>query len=246
MKDNFSGHAADYARYRPAYPQELMAHLAGIAPARQLAWDCATGNGQVAGMLAPLFNQVAATDISENQLKNAVLLPNISYKVEQAEESSLEDQTVDLIVVAQAVHWFDFERFYQEVRRVLKPNGIIAIIGYGLLKTHPSLDQVIGHLYSEVLDSYWDPERRYLDENYRTIPFPFQEVTVPPFSSSYTWTPDDLIGYLNTWSAVKHYEKQQGHNPVQLVEQQLREAFDGETTTVTFDILTRVGKLPTT
>lgn len=244
MKDNFSGHAADYARYRPAYPQELMAHLAGIAPAQQLAWDCATGNGQVAGMLATYFEQVTATDISENQLKNAVQLPNISYKVEQAENSSLPDQSVDLIVVAQAVHWFDFERFYQEVRRVLKPNGIIAIIGYGLLKTHPSLDQVIGHFYSKVLDGSWDPERNYLDEGYRTIPFPFQEVEVPPFSSSYTWTPDDLIGYLNTWSAVKHYEKQQGHNPVQLVEQQLREAFDGETATVNFDILTRIGKLP--
>ena len=244
MKDNFSGHAADYARYRPTYPQELIAYLAGIAPAQHLAWDCATGNGQVAGMLASLFDQVVATDISENQLKSAVQLPNISYKVEQAEKSSLTDQSVDLIVVAQAVHWFNFERFYQEVKRVLKPNGLIAVIGYGLLTTHPALDKVIKHFYSEVLNGYWDPERSYLDEGYRTIPFPFQEEEVPQFSSSYTWTPDDLIGYLNTWSAVKHYEKQQGHNPVQLVEQQIREAFEGETTTVTFDILTRVGKLP--
>ncbi|MCP2043094.1 class I SAM-dependent methyltransferase [Pontibacter sp. HSC-36F09] len=243
MKDNFSGHAADYARYRPTYPQELIAHLAGIAPARQLAWDCATGNGQVAGMLAPLFNQVVATDISENQLKNAMQLPNVSYRVEQAEQSSLTDQSVDLIVVAQAVHWFDFDQFYQEVKRVLKPEGVIAVIGYGLLKTHPALDKVIEHFYSDVLDGYWDPERNYLDEGYRTIPFPFEEIVLPKFSSSYTWTPDDLIGYLNTWSAVKHYEKQQGHNPVQQVEQQLREAFEGESATVTFEILTRVGKI---
>ncbi|PVY39979.1 ubiquinone/menaquinone biosynthesis C-methylase UbiE [Pontibacter virosus] len=243
MKDNFSGHAADYARYRPTYPQELIAHLAGIAPAQQLACDCATGNGQVAGMLAAHFNQVVATDISENQLKNAMQLPNITYKVEQAEQSSLSDRSVDLIVVAQAVHWFDFDRFYKEVERVLKPDGVIAVIGYGLLKTSLSLDKVIEHFYSKVLDGYWDPERRYLDEGYRTIPFPFEELELPKFSSSYAWTPDDLIGYLNTWSAVKHYEKQQGHNPVQLVEKQIREAFEGQTTTVTFDILTRVGKV---
>lgn len=244
VKDNFSGHAADYARYRPTYPQELMTHLAGLAPARQLAWDCATGNGQIARMLAPLFNQVVATDISENQLKNAAQLPNISYRVEQAENSSLPNQSADLIVVAQAVHWFDFDRFYQEVKRILKPDGVIAVIGYGLLSTHPSLDKVIRNFYNKVLDGYWDPERNYLDEGYRTIPFPFQELELPQFSSRYTWTPDDLIGYLNTWSAVKHYEKQQGHNPVQLVEKQLRDALEGETTTVTFNILSRVGKLP--
>lgn len=243
MKDNFSGHAADYARYRPTYPQELIVHLAGMTPDHQLAWDCATGNGQVAGMLATHFAEVVGTDISENQLKNAVQLPNITYKVEQAEQSSFSDHSVDLIVVAQAIHWFDFERFYQEVKRVLKPGGLIAVIGYGLLRTHPTLDNVIRHFYSKEVGPYWDPERRYLDENYRTIPLPFEEVTVPPFSSTYTWTPDDLIGYLNTWSAVKHYEKQQGQNPVQLVEQQLRDAFEGETTTVTFDILTRVGKV---
>ncbi|EJF11590.1 MULTISPECIES: class I SAM-dependent methyltransferase [Pontibacter] len=242
MKDNFSGHAVDYARYRPTYPPELIAQLASMAPAQQLAWDCATGNGQVAGMLASFFDQVVATDISENQLKNAVQLPNISYRVEQAEESSLPDHAVDLVVVAQAVHWFDFDRFYQEVKRVLKPDGLIAVIGYGLLSTHPSLDKVIRYFYSEVLDGYWDPERSYLDEDYRTIPFPFQEVQLPQFSSSYTWTPEDLIGYLNTWSAVKHYEKQQGHNPVQLVEKQLCAAFEAPTATITFNILTRVGK----
>ncbi|MBF8963365.1 class I SAM-dependent methyltransferase [Pontibacter sp. FD36] len=241
MKDNFSGHAADYARFRPTYPRELIAQLAGMAPARQLAWDCATGNGQVAGMLTSLFDQVVATDISENQLKNAVQLPNISYRVEQAEQASLPDHAVDLVVVAQAVHWFDFDRFYQEVKRVLKSDGLFAVIGYGLLSTNSSLDKVIRYFYSEVLDGYWDPERNYLDEGYRTIPFPFQEIELPQFSSSYTWSPEDLIGYLNTWSAVKHYEKQQGHNPVQLVEKQIREAFEGETTTVTFNILTRVG-----
>ncbi|WP_299990132.1 class I SAM-dependent methyltransferase [uncultured Pontibacter sp.] len=243
MKDNFSGHAADYARFRPTYPQELIAHLARLAPARQLAWDCATGNGQVAGMLASFFDQVVATDISENQLKNAVQQPNISYRVEQAEQASLPDHAMDLVVVAQAVHWFDFDRFYQEVERVLKPDGLIAVIGYGLLSTHSSLDKVIRYFYSEVLEGYWDPERSYLDEGYRTIPFPFQEVELPQFSSSYTWTPEDLIGYLNTWSAVKHYEKQQGHNPVQLIEKQIREAFERETTTVIFNILTRAGKV---
>jgi SAM-dependent methyltransferase len=242
MKDNFSGHAADYARYRPTYPHELITQLASMAPAQQLAWDCATGNGQVAAMLSPLFEQVVATDISEPQLRNAVQLPNIHYRVEQAEQSSLADQSADLIVVAQAVHWFDFDRFYHEVSRVLKPDGIIAVIGYDLLTTHPALDKVIQHFYSDVLGTYWDSERSYLDEGYRTIPFPFQELELPHYSSSYTWAPDELLHYLNTWSAVKHYEKKQGHNPVQQMEKQLCDAFEGQTITVTFDILTRVGK----
>lgn len=243
MKDNFSGHATDYARHRPSYPRELITHLVGLAPAHNLAWDCATGNGQVAGMLSEYFAAVVATDISEKQLRQAPQQPNIIYKVEQAEQSSLADGSVDLVVVAQAVHWFQFEQFYREVQRVLRPEGIIAVIGYGLIEIKPALDEVIEKLCNGILADFWDPERRYIDEDYRTIPFPFQELHIPEFTSSYSWTLEDLLGYLNTWSAVKHYEQQQGQNPVQLVEQELRERWGPqEQVDVRFRIISRIGK----
>lgn len=210
----------------------------------RLAWDCATGNGQVAGMLSEYFAEVVATDISEKQLDNAVQQQNITYKVEQAEQSSLKDNSVDLIVVAQAVHWFDFNPFYKEVQRVLRPEGIVALIGYGLIKTTPALDVVIEQLYSGMLGKYWDPERRYIDAGYRTIPFPFQELDMPQFAIHYTWTVEDLLGYLNTWSAAKHYEKQHQQNPVSLIEPELRAAWgEQEHVQVKFDMISRVGKV---
>ncbi|GHA65577.1 class I SAM-dependent methyltransferase [Pontibacter akesuensis] len=244
MKDNFSGHAADYAKYRPEYPQELITYLVSLAPAHQLAWDCATGNGQVAGMLSAYFAEVVATDISEKQLQNAVQQPNITYKVEQAEQSSLADASVDLVVVAQAVHWFEFEKFYQQVKRVLRQEGVLALIGYGLIHINPAVDEVIQKLYGGILEGYWDPERRYIDEAYRTIPFPFQELDMPPFEIKYNWTLETLLGYLNTWSAVKHYERQQGQNPVQLIEQELREKWGQQKQQeVKFNIIARIGKV---
>ncbi|RAU84351.1 class I SAM-dependent methyltransferase [Pontibacter arcticus] len=244
MKDNFSGHAADYAKFRPSYPRELIAHLVSIAPAHHLAWDCATGNGQVAVMLSEYFGQVIGTDISENQLKNATQHPNILYKTEQAENASFEDNSVDLVVVAQAVHWFNFDLFYAEAKRVLKPGGVIAILGYGLLKTQPKLDEVIHMLYDGLLSGYWDPERRYLDENYQTIPFPFEELNAPHFEMTYTWRFEELVGYLNTWSAVKHYEKANGQNPLELLHDELKATWgDEQTTEIRFEVLTRIGKV---
>ena len=244
MKDNFSGHAADYARYRPTYPHELISYLVSLAPAHHLAWDCATGNGQVAGMLSEYFAEVVATDISEKQIKNAIQKPNILYKVEPAEQSSLADASVDLVVVAQAVHWFEFDNFYAEVKRVLHPEGVLALIGYGLISVSPEVDKVIYKLYEDILGEYWDPERRYIDEDYRTIPFPFVELEVPHFNITSSWTFEQLIGYLNTWSAVKHYEQEHHNNPVQLVEQELREKWGAqEQIEIKFNIITRVGKV---
>lgn len=244
MKDRFSGHAADYAKFRPSYPQELFAYLVSLAPAHHLAWDCATGNGQVAGQLAEYFAAVVGTDISGNQLRNAVQKPNITYKVEQAEQASFADSSVDLVVVAQAVHWFEFELFYQQVKRVLRPEGIIAVISYGLLKTNTAIDETIERLYSLTLNKYWDFERSYIDENYRTIPFPFKELDAPCFAINYSWTIEELLGYLNTWSAVKNYQNENNHNPVAMLEQELRDKWgQQEKISITFDIITRIGKV---
>ncbi|MCK6693897.1 MAG: class I SAM-dependent methyltransferase [Thermoanaerobaculia bacterium] len=205
MKDNFSTQASLYARFRPAYPPELIRQLSDLAPARSAAWDCGTGNGQVALQLAEYFEQVYATDISEKQLGQAPPHPRIRYALEPAEHCSAPDRAFGLIVVAQAIHWFHFDLFYAQVRRVLKPGGVLAVVGYGLFRTDsPAVDHVIHQrFYKEITEPYWDPERRYLDEEYRTIPFPFDEIPMPEFSMRYRWTLPDVLGYLNTWSAVQ-------------------------------------------
>ena len=144
--------------------------------------------------------------------------------------------------MAQAVHWFNFKTFYNEVERVLKPNGIIAIIGYSLFKSNSKTDKLIHKFYKNIIGPFWDEERRYLDEKYQTIPFPFQEIETPAFQQEYQWSFDHLIGYLETWSAVKHYEKEKGENPVNLIKNELKTAF-GNKNKIVFPILLRLGKL---
>lgn len=242
MKDNFSTKSNEYAKFRPNYPSDLFEYLKTLLSEKQNAWDCGSGNGQVAVELASIFKQVYATDISEQQLKNAFQKENITYSKQPAEDADFEDDSFDLICVAQAIHWFDFERFYSEVKRTLKPEGIIAVLGYGLFKSDKETEKVILELYNNITGPYWDHERKYLDENYTTIPFPFQEIKVPTFERRLVWSFDQLIGYLKTWSAVKHYEKENRENPVDLISGDLKKAF-GTKGEVCFPILFRAGKL---
>lgn len=242
MKDNFSSKSSSYAKYRPTYPQELYQFLKEKLDKTEKAWDCGTGNGQVAAELTKFFKEVQATDISQQQLDNAVSQPNIHYSVQPAEKTSFPDNNFDLITVAQAIHWFKFQAFYKEVERVLKPKGIIAVIGYSLFKSNPETDEVILKFYHDIIGPFWDEERRYLDEKYKIIPFPFKEIESPVFEQEYQWTFNHLIGYLKTWSAVKHYEKANGENPVDLIEDELKTTF-GAKNKVVFPILFRSGKL---
>lgn len=242
MKDNFSSKSSSYAKYRPTYPQELYQFLKEKLDKTEKAWDCGTGNGQVAGALAKFFKEVQATDISQQQLDNAIRQPNIHYSVQAAEKTNFPDNSFDLITIAQAIHWFNFEAFYKEVARVLKPDGIIAVIGYSLFKSNPETDEVILKFYHDIVGPFWDEERKYLDKKYKTIPFPFIEIESPVFGQEYEWTFTHLIGYLKTWSAVKHYEKANGENPVDLIEEELKATF-GAKNKVVFPILIRLGKL---
>lgn len=242
MKDNFSSQAKLYAQFRPSYPQVFFDFLLPLVKNKNCVWDCATGNGQVASILADSFEKVYATDISQKQLDNAVQKANIIYKLEPAEQTSFANDIFDLITVGQAAHWFDFEKFYAEVIRVLRPGGVIAIFGYAFMRFNDNMDKVIGDFYSGNLDGYWDDERKYVDEDYKTIPFPFDEIKVPAFTSVYEWNVEQLIGYLNTWSAVQHYIKRNGNNPVDDVEKKIKSAWgSSETKQVTFPIIARVG-----
>ncbi|GGE55838.1 methyltransferase family protein [Pedobacter psychrotolerans] len=243
MKDNFSTQAAEYAIYRPKYPDNLYDFLFKLVTEKSAAWDCATGNGQVASVLAQHFQRVYATDISEKQLSQALPLPNVVYQVESSDQVNVPDQSFDLITVAQAIHWFNFDAFYSEVKRTLKPNGIVAVIGYGLMFIDKKVDQVIYKLYETILGKYWDSERRYIEEGYKTIPFPFEEITAPHFQIKTTWNFNQMIGYLNTWSSLQHYKKANDRNPLEYVMTELKEAWgDDAEKDVRFPVLLRVGK----
>jgi ubiquinone/menaquinone biosynthesis C-methylase UbiE len=243
MKDNFSNQSDKYLMYRPNYPAELFSFLLAQVPNKEAAWDCGTGNGQIAVELANHFDEVYATDISARQIENATPKQNVIYSVQPAESTYFADNTFDLITVAQAIHWFDFEEFYIEVKRVAKPQAIIAVIGYGLIKTFDDADAIIADFYFDTLGTFWDAERKYIDENYLTIPFPFQEIETPQLSNELQWDFEHLIGYLGTWSAVKHYTKSKGENPISLIEKKLKKCWGNETRSVRFDILLRVGKI---
>lgn len=243
MKDNFSAQAKSYARYRPDYSVDIIEYIASFIENRGIALDVATGNGQVAAKLAKYFNMVYATDISEKQLENAIQADNIVYKKERAEQTSFSNEMFDLITVAQAIHWFDFDAFYKEVYRILKPDGLFVVMGYGLFSTNPDSDRLIRHLHAGILGDYWDPERRYVDEGYKTIPFPFDEIEAQEFSETFTWSFDHLLGYIESWSAVQHYIKKNGSHPVDLIRDELKESWERGNDKATFPLLLRIGKL---
>ncbi len=243
-KDNFSLQSSDYARFRPQYPAALCTSLADLAPAREQAWDCGTGNGQFAVLLAEKFTRVFATDISAGQLGNAIHKPNITYRQESAENTSLPDHSCDLITVAQAIHWFDFELFYREVQRVARPGAIIAALGYSLFRTTPKLDEIVQYFYTQIVGPYWDPERKLIDEHYQTIPFPFEELPFPAFYMECQWNLEEMLGFFRSWSATQHYIKARHADPVDLIREKLGLAWpETEKISVRFDILARVGRV---
>lgn len=213
FKDHFSSQAPGYARYRPRYPDALFEWLAGLIPARGTAWDCGTGNGQAALGLAPHFHRVVATDPSAIQIARAGHAPNVEYRVAAAEASGLDAGSIDLVTIAQAIHWFDLERFHAEVRRVLKPGGAIAVWTYTLLDIEPCIDALVGDYYHNVIGRYWPPERQMVDDGYRSLPFPFEPIAAPPFEIRAEWSLAELLGYLRTWSATREYIKARGTDP---------------------------------
>lgn len=215
FKDHFSAAAAGYVRFRPGYPAGLFAWLASLAPDRGLAWDCGTGSGQAAAGLSAHFERVVASDPSRQQLARAEPRPNVEYRLAAAEASGLEAASVDLLTVAQALHWFDLERFYAEARRVLKPGGVIAAWTYTLLEASHGIGALLDDFHKNVVGPFWPPERRMVEDGYRSLPFPFEPIAAPPFEIRCEWTRDDLLGYLGTWSATRAYAREKGIDPLE-------------------------------
>lgn len=243
FKDHFSSHAASYAEYRPRYPAALFHWLAVVAPGTALAWDAGTGNGQVALGLVSRFARVRATDASEGQIEQAVAHPRISYAVAQY-ESGLEAQSADLVTAGQALHWFDADAFCREARRVLRPGGILAVFGYKYSKVTPDVDALVQHHLEMRLSQYWPPEHRTINDEYRGIALPIDELVPPPLELREDWSLAQYIGFLRTWSGTQRFIAARGEEQVLEFERALTEAW-GESArrAVRWELFVRAGEV---
>ena len=211
----FSSVAREYANFRPGYPPELFAWLARVAPRLDAVWDCGCGSGQASTALAAHFSIVHATDVAPEQIAAAKQHPKVKYSVAPAEHSGLPAASVDLVTVAQALHWFDVPAFYAEARRVARPGAVLAVWNYPRPRfVDAQLDGLFLDFYSGVVGPYWPPERRHIEANYTTLPFPFEELPHPEFALTLEWNLEQVLGYVSSWSATSRYRKDRGDDPV--------------------------------
>lgn len=244
FKDHFSQVAVGYAVHRPSYPAALVDVLARLALARRLAWDAGCGSGQLSRLLAGSFDRVAATDASPDQIAQATAHPRVEYRCAPAETSGVPDAAADLATAAQAAHWFDLPAYYAEVRRVVRPGGIVALISYGVVALG-DLDAIVRPFYRDTLAPHWPPERRHVDEGYRTLAFPFAELETPALEIRLEWNLEELIGYVRTWSAVWALERAEGSGPLTAFRQALADAWGPSEArrTVRWPLALRVGRV---
>ena len=226
-QDHFSEVAGAYATFRPHYPEALFEWLASITPRHEVAWDAGTGNGQAAVALARYFNRVLATDMSAEQVENANAHPKVEYRVAVAEESGAAAASIDLVTVAQALHWFDIHAFMAEVSRVLVPSGAIAAWTYGVVRAdEPDADRVLHDFYYHEIGPWWPANRKLVEEGYQGIAFPFRRIAAPDFEMKVRWNLAELTGYIGTWSAVSRYRNSKDADPIPQLHQRLAESWD--------------------
>jgi ubiquinone/menaquinone biosynthesis C-methylase UbiE len=246
--DHFSTKSNEYSFSRPHYPESLFEYLSKVTSNREVVWDCATGNGQAAIGLCKYFKKVIASDMSKNQIENRFVRDNIFYEVFPAETANLSDDSIDLITVAQAIHWFNFERFYDEVWRVSKKSGsIIAVWSYGMHKINPEIDKISDRLTvgGDILGNYWPKETEFVKDNYETIPFPFEEFRPPKFKMIVEWSLHDLFSYMETWSSVKKFQLQNHYNPLDLIRKDFEDLWGQENKKriIEWDLNLRIGSI---
>jgi SAM-dependent methyltransferase len=246
FKDHFSARSAQYALYRPSYSPALAGWLAELAPSRALAVDCGCGAGQLSTVLAEAFERVVALDASAQQIAHAAPHPRVEYRVARGEATGVAAASADLVTVAQAAHWFDLEPFYAEVRRILRPRGVIALVTYGVVEADGAVGEIMRRFYYEDIGGFWPPERRHVETGYRLLPFPFEEEgAAPALAMTAQWRLEDLLGYVDTWSAVRAAEKALGAAPCQRLAADLRAVWGApeERREIRWPLSLRVGRV---
>lgn len=243
-KDLFSTQSKAYAQFRPSYPKELFDYILQFVEEKKLAWDCATGNGQAAKILADCFEKVEASDISKAQINNAVKKPNIQYHICPAEKTPFTDNSFDLITVAQAYHWLNWKKFHDEATRAGKNNSVIAVWGYSNFSTDDKkVNELLHQFYYDIIFSYWDAERRHVENNYESVEFNFHLLPSKSFSTDLIYTKKHLIGYLQSWSAVQNYIKANSSSPIDVILDNLDSIWKEETKKVHFPIFLKIGRI---
>jgi len=227
FRDHFSHDPAGYAAHRPTYPPELLEFLSRESPARELAWEAGCGSGQLSLLLAKRFERVLATDASAQQIEAATAHPRVEYRVAVAERSGLPAHAADLVVAAQAAHWFDLERFYAEAQRVGKAGALLALVSYGKTRVDAELDTRIDAFHDRTLLGHWPPERADVVDGYARLPFPFERLAVPALAIVREWGSDEFLAYVRTWSGVTALLKAGRGAELERFEADLRRAWTG-------------------
>ena len=244
-KDLFSAQAKSYAVYRPTYPPALFQYILSFVEEKEMVWDCATGNGQAAVPLSRYFRQVKATDISQAQLNEAPLTTNIEYILCPAEATPFREATFDLITVAQAYHWLDWEKFRQEAGRVGKQNCVVAVWMYDIIQSgDEDLNSCLQHIYKNITGPFWDKERRHVDEHYKSVVFNFAPLPSKDFSIEVEFFKEQLLGYFSSWSAVQNYTRARGHSPILLIKESIDSTWKNESSQpFSFPVYLRIGRV---
>ena len=243
-RSHFSAVAGGYARHRPSYPAALFRWLAGLVPGARRIWDCGAGSGQATRGLTGIA-PVIMTDVSVPQLRLAAPHGAVRRWAAEAGASALRDDSMDLVTVAQALHWFDRDSFFREVTRVLRPGGVVAAWTYGGLTVAPAVDPALHVVMREILGRYWPPPRVMVDDLYRHLVFPFDEISAPAFRMEASWTLEDLLGYIATWSATQEYRDATGEDPMPAVRRVLEPVWPvAGVSTVRWPLAVRAGRVP--
>lgn len=244
--DRYSWNAADYARYRPAYPAGLADVLASLSPRRERAWEAGCGSGQLTRLLAGRFDEVVATDPSPGQLDHAPDLTGVVWRVAAAGSSGLPSRSVDLAVAAQAAHWFDMAAYADEVRRVGRPDGVVALVTYGDVELDGEAGRVVDRFNHETLAGWWAPARRHVADRYRSLSFPFEAVAVPALPEMVArWDLEGFLGYVATWSGARALEEAEGEAPFRRFADALAGAWGSGPRSVRWPLTVRAGRIGT-
>ena len=244
-KNYFEEKGDEYSQYRPTYPDRLGTLLAQLCQNNEHALEIGCGSGQLSGVLAKNFDVVIATDPSIEQISNAQPYDRVHYQEGSAEKIEMPNNSVDLIVAAQSAHWFDLPNFYEQVKKIGKDQAILALISYGVFSMAGEVGKRFSDFYWQEIHQFWPPERKHIEQGYQSFDFPFAELSLPKLSIERHWTIPQMLGYIETWSAVRIARKSDNSSLLEILKRDISSmnSDSDETYRIEWPIVGRVGKL---